>query len=208
MGVHKKTEHEQLLEQFKMWRQHQIQTGKLLEECPSLETALENIENGVTRLGGIGNFRAEFGDFNSDGKMDGLFAIYPYDCAQTREPGMGEEFELPILITWKQNGYKFDSVKLEDIRQKIKNQLRNHTDWVDVYFTDLEDGEVKGTYRGHLPNDPGIWTSMSGDFTYTTLLSGSDSIIFSNQEIQNIKEEPKGMMSSEKLSEKTKRLLE
>jgi hypothetical protein len=190
---------ELIIKKFKELRQYKLQTGQLLSECPPVEIAMEKVDAGMSRFA-FGGYDIELGDYNMDGKTDGLFIIHAEDCLQSNGRGPGEDRAMPILISWKNGSYEYDSIGLANIRRKVKDHLKPRTDDVDVWFTDVEDGEITGTYEGHRPDDPSIFPTIMGEFKFTVRLSGDTVTLSKDDEVKIPKEpkEPKGPKLSKK----------
>jgi hypothetical protein len=166
VSTEQKNEYEQLHAKFKEWKKMKIKDGHMKSKCLSLDEELIASENGGTRFGDHGDHKVDFGDYNRDGKMDGLFIFWPEDCLQGNGRVYSEEDDLSVLISSRGDGYKIDSEVLAVIRRQIKQRLKRKTSDMMIYFESMDKYGIAGNYVGYTDQDASCCPSIKGNFSY------------------------------------------
>ena|GEM_PF-6936308 len=169
------------LKQYDIWRTNQLNTEKYFDKCPPEE---EDIDTEFTRyslpkLNDLGNeddfvfIDTNSIDFNKDNKIDFLFKLRPYDCAE----GAGLLSMHPpihLLVVSNETGYVLNDTIVKNVNTKIKELIDysfdSYADWIylDTLYMKGENVFGKGAFYVWLDEDPSCCPSITAD--YKTLL--------------------------------------
>lgn len=167
--------------QYDIWRVNQLNTEKYFDKCPPEE---EEIDIEFTRysLPTLDDLENEDDlvfidtnciDFNKDKKIDFLFKLRPYDCAE----GAGLLSMHPpihLLVVSNENGYTMNDTIVKSVNTKVKELIDysfdSYADWIylDTLYMKGENIFGKGAFYVWLNDDSSCCPSITAD--YKTLL--------------------------------------
>lgn len=168
------------LKQYDIWRINQLNTEKYFDKCPPEEEIdTEFTRYSLPKLEDLGNENGYVSidtngiDFNKDKKIDFLFKLRPYDCAE----GAGLLSMHPpihLLVVSNENGYELNDTIVNDVNTKIRELINysfdSYADWIylDTLYMKGENVFGKGTFYVWLDDDSSCCPSITAD--YKTLL--------------------------------------